>query len=155
MLSNRLSRGDELSRRQGQRRHDGKRTRNGIPSEQLIGVVRGVRNATARNARCGGGAVTVAASWAILAASAYAMSALHYGDGAVLATRIVSLLAIRRGSRVVSSVLPLRQNSARPVALYLEEHEHSLKASVTPAVEMQRAGPPQTAGCGRRCSSNG
>jgi len=33
----------------------------------------------------------VAASWAILAASAYAMSALHYGDGAVLATRIVSL----------------------------------------------------------------
>ena len=43
----------------------------GIPSEQLIGVVRGVRNRYRTKRALRGAAITVAASWAILAASAY------------------------------------------------------------------------------------
>jgi hypothetical protein len=115
----------------------------GIPSEQLIGVVRGVRNRYRAKRALRGAAITVAASWAILAASAYVMNAMHYGDGAVLGTRIVALLAI-----VVVAVwfiaLPLRPAFGDDqVALYLEEHEQSLKASVITAVEMQRGGAAQ------------
>src|SRR5437868_15409450 len=96
----------------------------GVPSEQLIGVVRGVRNRYRAKRALRGAAITVAASWAILAASAYAMNALHYTDGAVLGTRVVALLAIL-GVAVWSIVLPLRPKFGDDqVALYLEEHEH-------------------------------
>src|SRR3954453_508422 len=112
----------------------------GIPSEQLIGVVRGVRNRYRAKRALRGAAITVAASWAILALTAYAMSALKYSDGAVLGLRIVSLIAIAIVA-VVAIVLPLRPKFGdEQVALYLEEHEQSLKASVITAVEMQRGG---------------
>ena len=55
----------------------------GIPSEQLIGVVRGVRNRYRAKRALRGAAITVAASWAILAASAYAMNAMRYDAAAV------------------------------------------------------------------------
>ena len=66
----------------------------GIPSEQLIGVVRGVRNRYRAKRALRGAAITVAASWAILAASAYVMNAIALSDGAVLGARIIALLAI-------------------------------------------------------------
>ena len=112
----------------------------GVPSQQLIGVVRGVRNRYRAKRALRGAAITIAASWAILALSAYAMNALHYGDAAVITIRIVSLLAIAAVA-IVSIVLPLRPKfDDQRVAMYLEEHEHSLKASVLTAVEMQSSG---------------
>jgi len=116
----------------------------GIPSEQLIGVVRGVRNRYRAKRALRGAAITVAASWVILAVAAYAMNALKYSDGAVLAIRVVSLLAIAAAA-VLFILLPLRPKFGDDqVAMYLEEHEHSLKASVITAVEMQRGGPANT-----------
>src|SRR6476646_9253141 len=111
-----------------------------IPSEQLIGVVRGVRNRYRTKRALRGAAITVAVSWAILAASAYVMNASRYSDGAVLGTRIVSLLSILAVAIwfIVRPLLPKFGDDQ--VALYLEEHEHSLKASVITAVEMQRPG---------------
>jgi hypothetical protein len=79
-------------------------------------------------------------SWAILAASAYVMNATRYSEGVVLGTRIVALLAILAVAIwfIVRPLLPKFGDDQ--VALYLEEHEHSLKASVITAVEMQRPG---------------
>ena len=109
----------------------------GVPSEQLIGVVRGVRNRYRAKRALRGAAITVAAAWAILALSAYAMNALKYGDGAVITIRILSLIAIA-AIAIVFIVLPLRPKfEDKQVAMYLEEHEQSLKASVITAVEMQ------------------
>src|SRR5437764_15483725 len=88
---------------------------------QLLGVVRGVRNRYRAKRALRGTAITVAASWAILALSAYAMNVLKYGDGAVITVRILSLLAIA----VVAAVfiaLPLRpKDDDQRVAMYLEE----------------------------------
>jgi len=111
-----------------------------IPSEQLIGVVRGVRNRYRTKRALRGAAITVAVSWAILAASAYVMNATRYSEGVVLGTRIVALLAILAVAIwfIVRPLLPKFGDDQ--VALYLEEHEHSLKASVITAVEMQRPG---------------
>src|SRR6185312_1554530 len=87
-----------------------------------------------------GAAITVAGAWVVLALSAYLLNLLKYSDGAVLGVRIVALTAI---------VALIARFIARPflpklgdekVALYLEEHERSLKAAVITAVEMQRGG---------------
>jgi len=112
----------------------------GIPSEQLIGVVRGVRNRYRTKRALRGAAITIAVSWAILALSAYVMNASRYSEGVILGTRIVSLLAIVAVA-LWFIVRPLRPKfDDDQVALYLEEHENSLKASVITAVEMQRPG---------------
>src|SRR5215467_845795 len=110
----------------------------GLPSEQsqLLEVVRGVRNRYRVKRALRGGAITVAASWAVLAAASYAMSILKYGDGAVLWTRIIAIVAII-AIAVRFLVWPLRPKfTDNQVALYLEEHEKSLRATVITAVEM-------------------
>src|SRR5262245_61389892 len=115
----------------------------GLPPEQsqLLGVVRGVRNRYRAKRALRGAAITVAASWGVLAAASYAMSVLKYGDAAVLWTRIVGIVAIVAiAARFI--VWPLRPKFGdNQVALYLEEHEKSLRATVITAVEMQTPGP--------------
>ena len=114
----------------------------GLPSEQsqLLGVVRGVRNRYRAKRALRGAAITVAAGWAVLAAASYAMSVLKYTDAAVLWCRILAILAIL--AIAVRFILwPLRPKFGdNQVALYLEEHEKSLRATVITAVEMQTPG---------------
>ena len=113
----------------------------GLPSEQsqLLGVVRGVRNRYRAKRALRGAAITVAASWAVLLVASYAMSVLKYGDAAVLTTRILSVVAIVGiiARFIVRPLLPKFRDDQ--VALYLEEHEKSLSATVITAVEMQSA----------------
>jgi hypothetical protein len=110
----------------------------GLPSEQsqLLGVVRGVRMRYRIKRGLRGAAIAAAASWIVLAVAAYAMDRGGYGDGTVLACRIVSLVAIVAliAWFVVRPLLPRLRDEQ--VAMYLEEHEASLKASVITAVEM-------------------
>src|SRR5215471_17123474 len=114
----------------------------GLPSEQsqLLGVVRGVRNRYRAKRALRGGAITVAASWAVLIAASYAMSVLKYSDAAVLWCRILAIVAIVTIA-IRFLVWPLRPTFGdNQVALYLEEHEKSLRATVITAVEMQHPG---------------
>src|SRR6476659_527225 len=103
----------------------------GLPSEQsqLLGVVRGVRNRYRAKRALRGAAIAIAASWAVLLVASYAMSVLKYGDSAVLWTRILSIVAILGiiVRFVVRPLLPKFRDDQ--VALYLEEHEQSLRAS--------------------------
>ena len=123
----------------------------GLPSEQsqLLGVVRGVRNRYRAKRVLRGAAITVAAGWLVLAAAAYTMSFFKYSDASVLTCRIVAVVAIAAIAAwfIVLPLLP-RLGDAQ-VALYLEEHERSLKATVITAVEMQTSGPAAEA-TGRR-----
>ena len=119
----------------------------GRPSDQtqLLGVVRGIRNRYRVKRALRGAAITVAGSWLVLALAAYVMSVFKYGDSAVLWTRIVAILAIVAIviRFFIRPLLPKFRDEQ--VALYLEEHEKSLRATVITAVEMQNSGRAQDA----------
>src|SRR6185312_2245655 len=77
-------------------------------------------------------------------AASYAMNVFKYTDGAVIGARVVAILAII-AVIVRFVVMPLRPRLRdEQVALYLEENERSLNASVVTAVEMRAA--PASAG---------
>src|SRR3954467_4278074 len=100
----------------------------GVPPEQssLIDVVRGVRTRYRAKLALRGGAIAVAASWVVLFVTAYAMSVFKYSDAVVVGGRIVAIVAILAivAWFVVLPLLPKLRDEQ--VALYLEEHEHSL-----------------------------
>jgi hypothetical protein len=106
---------------------------------QLRSVVRGVRNRYRAKRLLRGAAITVAGGWVIAAAAAYAMSVWHYADAAVLAGRIVTVIAVLALAAwfIVRPLWPRLRDEQ--VALYLEEHERSLRAAVVTAVEMHGA----------------
>src|SRR5215216_5132912 len=115
----------------------------GLPREQseLIGVVRGVRSRYRAKRVLRGAAITIAGSWLILAAAAYTMNRFKYSDASVLSCRVIAILAIL-ALIIRFIVLPLRPRFGdQQVALYLEEHERSLKATVITAVEMHSKEP--------------
>src|SRR5581483_7443143 len=109
---------------------------------QLLGVVRGVRNRYRAKRVLRGGAIAVAGSSLVLAAMAYWMSLFKYSDGAVLTGRIVAIASIVAliGWFVVRPLRPKFRDEQ--VALYLEEHERSLRAAVITAVEVQNSADP-------------
>ena len=106
---------------------------------QLLGVVHGVRTRYRAKLALRGAAITIAAGWALIALGGALMNAFHYSDGVVLAVRIVAIAAIfgMIAWFVVRPLLPKLHDEQ--VALYLEEHERSLNATVITAVEMQNA----------------
>src|ERR1043165_8684690 len=108
-----------------------------VESQQLLGVVRGIRNRYRAKRALLGAAIAVAGSWIFVATAAYLLSVFKYSDNAILAARIGSGVAILGLVLwfVVRPFLPKLADTT--VALYLEEHEKSLKASVITAVEMQ------------------
>src|SRR5262245_45181346 len=112
----------------------------GVPSQQLLGVVRGVRSRWRAKRALRGAAITIGAGFLVLLASSYAMHALKYSDGAVLGARIVAALAIVALAVwfIVLPILPRVRDEQ--VALYLEEHEPTLDATVVTAVEVQNGG---------------
>src|SRR5947199_6391476 len=94
----------------------------GLSAEQsqLIGVVRGVRNRYRAKRALRGAAIAVAASWAVLVATSYAMHLFKYSDPAVLTGRIVAIAAILALVVwfIVRPLLPKHRDEQ--VALYLE-----------------------------------
>jgi hypothetical protein len=111
----------------------------GGEQSQLLGVVRGVRARYRAKLALRGAAITIAAGWALVALGGVLMNAFHYADGVVLAVRIVAIATILGMTAwfIVRPLLPKLHDEQ--VALYLEEHERSLKASVITAVEMQNS----------------
>ena len=63
-----------------------------IASQELIGVVRGVRNRYRAKLALRGAAIVIAGTWVTLALATYAANTLKYSDGALLTARIVSAL---------------------------------------------------------------
>src|SRR5262245_21728912 len=114
----------------------------GLTSEQsqLLGVVRGIRNRYRARGALRGAAITVALTWGVFAAMAYAMSVFKYSDASVLWARIVAFVTFAGAAYwfIVRPLLPKFRDEQ--VALYLEEHEKSLRATVITAVEMQTGG---------------
>ena len=104
---------------------------------QLLGVVRGVRSRYRAKLALRGAAITIAAGWALIALGGVVMNAFHYADPVVLTVRIIAITAILGMIAwfIVRPLLPKLHDEQ--VALYLEENERSLKASVITAVEMQ------------------
>src|SRR3954468_5631766 len=94
---------------------------------ELLGVVRGVRNRYRVKRALLGAAIAVGGSWVVLAISAYLLNAAKYSDNAVLAARFASgaVIAGLVFWFVVRPFLP--KLGDEQVALYLEEHETSLK----------------------------
>ncbi len=111
----------------------------GGEQSQLLGVVRDVRARYRAKLALRGAAITIAAGWALVALGGVLMNAFHYADAVVLAVRIVAIATILGMTAwfIVRPLLPKLHDEQ--VALYLEEHERSLKASVITAVEMQNS----------------
>ncbi|WP_420635453.1 DUF4175 family protein [Candidatus Palauibacter sp.] len=118
------------------------RTRNS--ERQLLDIVRDVRRRWRVRQLIQGVAVTLGIGFAVFFAATWGIDRLRFEDGAVLAFRIV-LWAAAAGLFVWFVARPLgRRVSDAQVALYLEEHEPSLKAAFLAATEAatERAGSP-------------
>src|SRR3954463_130475 len=107
-----------------------------LASQELLGVVRGVRNRYRAKILLRGAAIVVAGTWVTLALATYAANTFKYSDNSVLGARILTgLVALGLiGWFLVRPLLPKLGDDK--VALYLEEHERSLKASLITAVEV-------------------
>ena len=107
-----------------------------LASQELLGVVRGVRTRYRAKILLRGAAIAVAGTWVTLALATYGANTFKYSDNAVLGARILTALVTLGliGWFVVRPLLPKLGDDK--VALYLEEHERSLKASLITAVEV-------------------
>src|SRR3954464_14074113 len=101
----------------------------GLTSEQsqLLGVVRGVRNRYRLKRGLRGAAIAVAITFVVFATMAYVMSTFKYSDASLLWGRITTISALIAAGYwfVVRPLLPKFRDEQ--VALYLEEHEQSLR----------------------------
>src|SRR5215510_4572790 len=111
----------------------------GLTSEQsqLLDVVRGVRNRYRAKRALRGAAITVGLTWVAVATAAWAMNVFKYTDASVTWSRVFAALTFVATAAwfLVRPLLPRFRDEQ--VALYLEEHERSLRATVITAVEMQ------------------
>src|SRR5687767_3793690 len=106
----------------------------------LLDVIRQVRHRWRVKLAIRGAVGFLAATIVALIASAYALEALRFSAGAILAFR-VTLLIVAVACAAWFLVRPLmRKVSDEQVALYLEEHEPSLEATIITAIEAERAG---------------
>ncbi len=109
---------------------------------ELLGVIRRVRSRWRLKVALRGLSALIVAGFAAFAVSVWGMDYFLYGDRAVSVFRWLTYIALA-ALFVRLLVVPLFQRvSKRQVALYVEEHEPALKASVLSAVEL---GPVRTA----------
>jgi hypothetical protein len=112
-------------------------TASGSPGyEELSRVVRQVRNRWRLRVALRGGAIVLATAFVAFVIAAYGMDAFRYSPWAIATFRIFAYAALL-GLVVRFLVLPLsvRVPDER-VALYIEEHDPTLQASILSAVEM-------------------
>ena len=103
--------------------------------DELLRVIRHVRNRWRLRLALRGAAIVLAAGLLALAVSAFGIDQLRYSNWAVWAFRAFTYLGLI-GLTVRFIVLPLgRRVTDEQVALYLEENDPSLQAAVVSAVE--------------------
>ena len=108
--------------------------------EDLVGVIRRVRNRWRARIALRGLAVVLAAGLAAFLVSSYGLEFFRFSSGSVVAFRLLTWLTVA-GLAFWYLVRPLtRRVSDERVALYLEEHEPSLDASVLSALEETKRG---------------
>ena len=106
--------------------------------EDLLRIIRSVRNRWRLRIALRGFAVVLSAGIAAFLVSAYGMDYFRFTPTAVLIFRIVTYATLL-GLTVRFIVLPVsRRTSDERVALYLEEHEPSLKGGVLSGIEFGR-----------------
>ena len=110
-------------------RHD-----QGEPRAALLEVIRQVRHRWRMKLAIRGAVGFIAATVLALVASAYALEALRFSPGAILSFRII-LFVVAGALAAWFLVRPLmRKVSDDQVALYLEEHEPTLEATIITAM---------------------
>src|SRR5690606_20792905 len=103
--------------------------------DELIRIIRQVRRRWRLKIALRGAAIALAAAVALLLASAWGLERAGFSPGAVIAFRVVLLLAVV-ALLVRFIFVPLfRRVPDERVALYIEEHEPSLQAMVVSALE--------------------
>jgi hypothetical protein len=114
-----------------------------LPYEELLRVVRSVRNRWRLRVLLHGLVIVLGIGFLTFAASVLALDYFLYTDGAVRLFRAltwITLLALA----VRFLLVPLLQKVPnRRVALYIEENEPSLRAAVLSAVELAESGRPE------------
>ena len=108
--------------------------------DEILDAIRQVRNRWRLRVALRGIAVLVAASLGTLLVSSYGLELLRFSPNAIVGFRVLTYLAL-----LISGwwffIRPIsRRVSDERVALYLEEHEPSLQATVLSAVEESKRG---------------
>src|SRR6266540_1917110 len=117
----------------------GQQSRGGTRSA-LLDVIRQVRSRWRYKVALLGTARFLAVTALVLVASGYALESLRFTPGAILAFRVVLALAVlASGAWFIVRPL-LRKVSDEQVALYLEDHEPTLEATIITAIEADQAG---------------
>jgi hypothetical protein len=106
----------------------------------LLNVIRQVRQRWRMKLAVRGAVGFLAATIVALIVSAYALETLRFSPGAILAFRITVLVVAAAGAAWFLVRPLLRKVSDEQVALYLEEHEPSLEATIITAMEAEQAG---------------
>jgi hypothetical protein len=113
------------------------RARSERPAD-LGGLIRQARRRWRMRIALRGLAAVAAAGLALLLAAAYAMEWARFSPTSIFAFRIVTALVVAASAAYFLARPLLRRVTDEQVALYLEEHEPSLQATVVSAVEAAR-----------------
>jgi len=109
-------------------------------SNEILRAIRQVRNRWRLRVALRGVAVLIAAALGTLLVSSYGLEVFRFSPGAIVGFRVLTYLALL-GSGWWLFVRPISQHvSDERVALYLEEHEPALQATVLSAVEESKRG---------------
>ena len=109
-------------------------------SNEILRAIRQVRNRWRLRVALRGVAVLIAAALGTLLVSSYGLEVYRFSPGAIVGFRVLTYLALL-ASGLWLFVRPISQHvSDERVALYLEEHEPALQATVLSAVEESKRG---------------
>src|SRR5688572_25827833 len=110
------------------------------PPTDLVGIISHVRNRWRLKLALRGALFVLGAAFALFLVAAYAMEAVRFTGASIIASRVILAVAFA-ASVFWFLVRPLRRKvTDEQVALYLEEHEPSLQATLVSAVEASRSG---------------
>ena len=104
--------------------------------DELLRAIRTTRRRWRLKVLLRGLALFLAAGFATVAISIWALDRFHYGDVAVAVVRILVWIALAALAVRLLALPLLRRVSDRQVALYIEEHEPSLQAELLSAIEL-------------------
>jgi hypothetical protein len=119
--------------------------KSGDPRATLLDVIRQVRKRWRVKLAVRGTVGFLAATAVALIGSAYALEALRFSPSSILAFRIVLILAALASAGWFLVRPLMRKVDDEQVALYLEEHEPTLEATIITAMEAERGGGAQDA----------
>ena len=115
------------------------RSRNTPPTD-LVGIISHVRTRWRMKLALRGAVSVLGVAFALFLIAAYAMETVRFTGASIIASRVVLAVAFAV-SVFWFLVRPLRRKvTDEQVALYLEEHEPSLQATLLSAVEASRGG---------------